>query len=96
MSESSASITQWGRETFGPVTDLKALVLRAAEEFEELSVAIDHSPGNLGDEAADVAILLHRLLGELGLDLNQAIDQKMACNRQRKWAHQGDGTGQHI
>jgi len=29
------------------------------------------------------------------MELSDAVDQKMAMNRERKWVKSGDGTGQH-
>ena len=96
MSETSKSIARWGETTFGPAS-LRALALRAREELEELIEAIDVGESNqsIALEAADVSILLHRLCGNLGAELSDAVDQKMAMNRERKWVKSGDGTGQH-
>ena len=40
MSETSASIVQWGAETFGEVSDFAVLTQRARTEFEELDPAV--------------------------------------------------------
>jgi NTP pyrophosphatase (non-canonical NTP hydrolase) len=97
VNETSASIREWGDATFGPVRDLSALVARARGELDELDQAIraDDRP-EIGKEAADVVILLHRLVALAGMDLNEQVDAKMAINRARKWKAAGDGTGGHV
>jgi hypothetical protein len=95
--ETSATITAWGRQTFGPVDELGRLVERAADEFAELRAALkagDHSEAIL--EAADIVILLHRFVGEQGGDLFAAVDAKMQINRTRQWRATGGGVGAHI
>lgn len=95
--ETSHTIREWGDATFGDVRDLTALVARARGEMDELEQALregDHAEA--GREAADVAILLHRLVGILGMDLSEQIDAKMQVNRARKWKAVGDGTGGHV
>jgi len=96
MTETSASIAQWGAETFGEVADLAVLTQRARAEFGELEAAVRAgSADEIGREAADVVILLHRLVGLLGKDLAEEIDVKMQINRNRQWRLSGDGVGQH-
>ena len=95
--ETSAGILAWGNETFGIVSDPLALFRRAQTEMEELAEAI--TAGNsqaCAAEAADVVILLHRLMGLMDRDLADEVDAKMAVNRQRVWRTSGDGTGHHI
>lgn len=98
MTEDSETIRCWGDEAFGPVADLGALADRAAEELAELksAIAAGRAAEEIGLEAADVAILLHRLAGILDLDLNRLVQQKMAVNRTRSWTRSGDGTGRHV
>ena len=94
--ETSASITQWGDATFGAVSDLTVLTQRARIEFEELEHAVRAGDvDEIGHEAADIVILLHRLVGLMGRDLNEEVDAKMMINRQRRWRPSGDGVGQH-
>lgn len=97
-SETSQSIAQWGRETFGDAASIKAFAIRAQEELTELIEAIENGETNknIALEAADVSILLHRLTGTLGLDLYDTIDEKMSINRKRKWTPDGNGVGQHT
>lgn len=96
--ESSADIALWAEETFGPVKDLGDLVRRAGEELRELQGAISESESfdNISLEAADVTILLHRIVSLCGNDLDESVDRKMQINRSRLWAPSGDGTGQHL
>lgn len=95
--ETSHTIRDWGDATFGAVRDLTALVARARGEMDELEQALragDHVEA--GREAADVAILLHRLAGLLGMELSEQVDAKMQVNRARTWKAAGDGTGGHV
>ena len=97
MAETSSSILAWGDETFGKVSDPVKLVERAETELTELKEALlAGDDAEAGKEAADVVILLHRLMGVLGKDLSEEVDAKMAINRQREWASAGDGTGGHT
>jgi NTP pyrophosphatase (non-canonical NTP hydrolase) len=95
--ETSQTIRKWGDETFGKVADLSALVVRARGELDELLDAVRAGDmAEAGREAADVAILLHRLLALSGMDLSDEVDAKMAINRARTWKAAGDGTGGHV
>lgn len=96
--ETSQSIAFWAEEAFGPVPTLTSLIDRAEREFIELREAVGegHPAEHVIMEAADIAILLHRLVALSGGDLATAIDAKMAVNRLRRWVPAGDGTGQHI
>lgn len=97
MPETSNTILVWGDETFGPVKDPAALVDRAVMEMTELKEALAAKDfDEAGREAADVVILLHRLMGVLGKDLAEEVDAKMATNRNRTWLRSGDGTGGHV
>jgi NTP pyrophosphatase (non-canonical NTP hydrolase) len=97
MSETSKSIRDWSDEAFGEVKDLSALVRRARGELDELAEAVRAGDAAaIGSEAADVAILLHRLVALKGLDLAAEVDAKMKVNRARKWTRAGDGTGGHV
>jgi NTP pyrophosphatase (non-canonical NTP hydrolase) len=95
--ETSSTIRVWGDATFGKVHDLSALVARARGELDELAeVVCANDTAEIGREAADVAILLHRLVALAGLDLAEEVDAKMAVNRARTWRAAGDGTGGHV
>jgi NTP pyrophosphatase (non-canonical NTP hydrolase) len=95
--ETSQSICEWGDATFGKVSDISALVARARGELDELDQAIKaNDKAEIGKEAADVVILLHRLVALAGMDLSEQVDAKMAINRARRWKAAGDGTGGHV
>ena len=65
MTETSSSICVWGDETFGKVKDPVSLVTRAEAELTELKDAlIAGDMTEAGKEAADVTILLHRLMAK--------------------------------
>jgi len=95
--ETSQTIREWGDATFGAPHDLIVLVTRARLEMDELEQAIrEGDMFEAGREAADVVILLHRLVGLLGMELSEQVDAKMKVNRARKWRAAGDGTGGHV
>ncbi len=95
--ETSQTIREWGDATFGEARDLTALVARAHGELDELEEALRAGDiAEAGSEAADVVILLHRLVALAGMDLGEQVDAKMAVNRRRKWKAAGDGTGGHV
>ena len=98
MKETQASIYQWARETFGEPRSNFQIYNRAREEFRELGdvlIAGSNDPKAV-EEIADVVIVLSQIAERLGLDLGEAIDRKMAINREREWVTNGDGTGQHV
>ena len=93
-------VSEWARETFGPVEPIRAVV-RANEEMAELLKAAccatsEADLEKMAEEAADVVIVLCHLAGALHIDLGWAIEKKMVTNRLRKWRVDGDGTGYHI
>lgn len=95
--ETSQTIRAWGDAIFGQPQDLTVLVARARVEMDELEQALrENDTAEAGREAADVVILLHRLVGILGFELNEQVDAKMIINRARKWKATGDGTGGHV
>ena len=82
--ETQQSICQWAEDTFGPVTNPQDLVARALQEMKELAEAIDEeNQEEIGKETADVVILLHRLLDQYQLNLDQEVEKKMKINRSR-------------
>jgi NTP pyrophosphatase (non-canonical NTP hydrolase) len=52
-------------------------------------------PDKVGEELADVSIILMYIAEMKGLDLSAEIDFKMGKNRHRVWHARGDGTGYH-
>ncbi|MFC3053418.1 pyrophosphohydrolase domain-containing protein [Kordiimonas pumila] len=95
--ETQSSIQKWADTTFGPAYDQSVLVDRAAIEITELKEAVvNNNLIDIGKEAADVIILLMRLLENYGLDMQDEVTKKMQENRNRKWRAKGDGTGSHV
>ena len=92
--ETIASVTDWANKTFGEAT-IEAQYKRANKEWDELTAAIelDLPAEKVAIEAADVCICLFRIIGTLN---PQAINLKMAKNRARKWALDGNGCAQHV
>ena len=67
-----------------------SLNLEAAEVLEHFQWKDDlDNPQALADELADVALYLLQLASISGIDLEQAVLQKLQRNYQRKW-DQGD------
>lgn len=96
--EITASITEWVDSTFGVTDNPFRRASRANEEMAELITAIasDESDATIGEEAADVAILLHLICGRVGLDLDEQIARKMEKNRSREWRVDRTGCGYHV
>ena len=95
--EDQWTIAGWGEETFGPVTHPEVLVDRARLEFDELREAVlQGDTREIAHEIADILILLYRVGTLAGCDIDQAVDEKMAINRARRWIRKGDGTGRHV
>lgn len=94
VNETMHSVQEWADKTFGPAT-MFVQVQRAQQEMHELMVAAmnNESPEKIAFEAADVVIVLYRLIAQLN---PEAINRKMAINRARKWHVGADGVGQHI
>lgn len=91
--ETAESITKWADETFGFAPYMIQLE-RAKQEIVELETAIMINAGHkkIAMEAADVIICLSRLAALYP----NAVDEKMAINRARKWKVDGQGCGQHV
>lgn len=86
MIETWETINQWCDATFGKAT-IPNIIARAKEEFGEL----EEDGCDPAIEAADVVICLCRIPG-----FAEALQAKMAINRNRKWKTDGNGTGYHI
>lgn len=90
--ETWASIAEWCEATFGPCSP-ERVATRAREEMKELVDETEIAAGwtdKARIEAADVLICLSRVPG-----IWEAVEEKMAINRARKWRIMGDGTGYH-
>jgi NTP pyrophosphatase (non-canonical NTP hydrolase) len=98
MVENQKTITEWAVKTFGQPDGTWPLVGRAIEEVKELVAAYENNEGDekIVKEIADIFIVLCQIPEQLGYDLWEAIDNKMAINRSRMWNTNGDGVGQHL
>lgn len=98
MKETSASIGEFCDATFGKVASRQRALTSALKELAELQDAydLDEPDTRLLEECADVAICLMRFAHEVGGDLYDAIDAKMAINRKRTWKLDGTGNAQHV
>lgn len=96
--ETQQSITEWADSAFGPAPSIARIAARANEEMAELlrAATSDAPPDKIAAEAADVVIVMYRLLTVIGADLQDAIDAKMAINRKREWRKDGTGHGYHV
>lgn len=96
MIETQKSIAGWCNNTFGPASNL-TIVHRLKKELDELIESVENNSesNEILMEAADINIILRRLCGNLGVDLDSAVDQKMAINRKREWEAFGNGDGRH-
>jgi NTP pyrophosphatase (non-canonical NTP hydrolase) len=101
--ETQRSIAEWADQAFGRAPSLARIAARANEEMAGLlrEAASEDSDDrehveNLVAEAADVVTILYHLAQVAGHDLHEAIDRKMAINRQRQWRRDGTGHGYHV
>lgn len=72
--------------------------IRAAEELAELILllVVDDADPKAPREVADIDIVLRGIDAAHGVERAEAVDEKMAINRARKWKLTGDGHGQHV
>jgi NTP pyrophosphatase (non-canonical NTP hydrolase) len=98
MTETQSAIAAWAQITFGPTVSNARTASRANEEMAELVAAltVDDRHPKAVEEAADIVIVLFRLVEQLGGDLLAAVDAKMAINRARRWVADGSGHGRHV
>ena len=99
IADVQAQIGSWQKQTFGTI-DPQGQLRKLCQEARELNAEFAYEQGKVTEEvrleAADVAIVLMGFCERMGIDLERAITDKMAINRERKWTAQGDGTFQHI
>lgn len=95
MIENQKSVAHWAFMTFGAATDVRAAI-RANEEMAELlRTMVDGNYPKACEEIADVVICLYRLAENIGIDVHNEVNRKMAKNRKRKWKVDGTGCGYH-
>lgn len=75
MKETQASICAWADATFGPPLSDASIAARALHEMAELVTACVYGEPaeKIGDEAADVVIVLARLGRAMGIDVIQML-----------------------
>lgn len=89
------AITEWSRNTFG-VTSPTVVAARMNKEVAELLTAL--TLANLSEarkECADVGVMLLQVAELLGIDLMQAVSDKMDVNYKRQWEQTPAGDFQH-
>lgn len=91
-------IAEWAEKTFGPAPSLARIAARANEEMAELLRAATSGKTGVivGEEAADVVIVLYRLAETCGVNLDMLIHQKMQINAGRDWQSDPTGHGYHV
>ena len=94
--ETFDGIGQWALASFGPGKPL-ACYAKLAEEFGEVARPLQKQQYDKAIyELADMVIVLSHMAASLGLDLQRAVDEKMAVNRARTWTRTPDGTYIHV
>lgn len=94
--ETQRTITEWAAHVGINAAPARA-VSRAGEELQEAIDAIATGDmASAGGELADVAICLYVAASEMGIDLQAAIDAKMAINRSRTWRRDATGCIYHV
>jgi NTP pyrophosphatase (non-canonical NTP hydrolase) len=103
--ENQRTINEWQVAMFKHVTPLQAFA-RLHKEFSELLTLLAYTPTNsskhdewaakVAPECADLYVVLCQLCNELGVDLQDEVNKKMAINRKRVWAKTKDGDFQHV
>lgn len=90
-------VVHWAHDTFGYKRNLGTISKKLGKEIQEMQENIqgrDYS--DLGQEVADVQILLLDLCFLLDIDVEGEILKKLNVNKARKWEIQPDGTSQHT
>lgn len=96
MPETYTSIGEWALKTFG-FGRTTSCYLKLGEEFGELARPIQkQDTAKATKEMADMVIVLCHMAASMGVDLGQAIEDKMAVNRARTWEITPEGTGVHV
>ncbi len=98
MTETQETINQWQLDTFGErMYKPNELAIRTNTEMAELltAVASNGSRKQISMECADVVIMVMGLCSSLSISLQEAVDYKMAVNRERKWDIPETGHVQH-
>lgn len=96
--ETQNSISQWFDSVSSKRPSPRRAFNRTQEKLDELNISIDISDDieDIGKEIADVIICLNLLAETLGINLREAVDNKMKINRSRRWHKDGTGFIYHI
>lgn len=84
LSPMTNEVVEWVSEIF-PDRHPMHTTIKMVEEVSELMDAIFIGGRNIGEECADVLILLLDIAHLTGVDLQEEFKNKMAINRNRKW-----------
>lgn len=105
LRETQSSISTWGKETFGvgPGYNVLGILTRMNVEVAELLSFASHfdtltleEKTKLGEEMADVLVVLYQGAEAAGVDLLKEVDDKMHVNRNRTWKRTASGRHQHA
>ena len=77
-------VVEWVSEIF-PDRHPMHTTIKMVEEVSELMDAVFTGGRNVGEECADVLILLLDIAHLTGVDLHREFKNKMTVNRNRKW-----------
>lgn len=88
LTDAMESIAEWQEDTFPNRDGSRQKLLDEANEL------FDTTPGEAAEEAADVFFMLVSVCEAEGIDLLQAVKDKLAKNRERTWSF-SDGTWSH-
>lgn len=90
-------IHRWASEQFPHRTDHHAIYKLVVEEIPELMMhQKEKGMAGIGLELADCFILLMDLASIWGVDLDDAIYEKMQVNYARRWNKGANGIMQHV
>ena len=78
------SVVEWVSELL-PNRHPMSTATKMVEEVSELLDAVFTGSGNVGEECADILILLLDVAHLKGVNLSQEFEAKMSINRNRKW-----------
>lgn len=98
LDDIQADIGTWANLTF-PKSTPETWAKHLMKEASELYSAIKTGEGDkaLGEECADVAILLCAIAHRSGISLAEAIHSKMEVNKSRTWGEpDAEGVVEHI
>jgi len=84
LSPMTNSVVEWVSGIL-PGRHPMSTTIKMVEEVSELMDAIFTGGGNVGEECADVLILLLDVAHLKGVDLSREFEAKMSINRNRRW-----------